>query len=99
MAVIRVSGKDSKLAVYKLLNRTTLLKPRYAYLTSIYNPVTKELLDKGLVLWFPGICLFNLSKSNLVIIYFEVQTVLQGKMFANFKYTAVRLLYRVFYSP
>ncbi|KAI4454167.1 trna modification gtpase gtpbp3 [Holotrichia oblita] len=54
VAVIRVSGKDSKLAVFKLLNRTTLLKPRYAYLTRIYNPITKELLDKGLVLWFPG---------------------------------------------
>ncbi|GJQ67772.1 hypothetical protein Trydic_g21081 [Trypoxylus dichotomus] len=54
VAIIRISGKDCKQAILKLLNRSTLLEPRYAYLSKIYNPVTKELLDKGLVLWFPG---------------------------------------------
>lgn len=31
-----------------------LPKPRMATLKPIHNPITKEVLDKGLVLWFPG---------------------------------------------
>lgn len=29
-------------------------KPRYAHLKPLYHPQSKEVIDKGLVLWFPG---------------------------------------------
>lgn len=31
-----------------------LPKPRRAYLKKIIDPITKEQLDNGLLLWFPG---------------------------------------------
>lgn len=34
-------------------------KPRYALLKNIINPYNNEILDKGLVLWFPGEHLIN----------------------------------------
>ncbi|XP_030640717.1 5-taurinomethyluridine-[tRNA] synthase subunit GTPB3, mitochondrial [Chanos chanos] len=55
VAVIRVSGPDSAHALRTLTGRTRdLLTPRVAHLCSIRHPRSHELLDRGLVLWFPG---------------------------------------------
>ncbi|XP_050977991.1 tRNA modification GTPase GTPBP3, mitochondrial [Labeo rohita] len=52
VAVVRVSGPASALAVRSLTRG--LPAARTASLRSITHPQTKELLDRGLVLWFPG---------------------------------------------
>lgn len=54
VAVIRVSGSYASHALKSMINTTALPKPRYAYLKTIIHPSTKETLDQGLVLWFPG---------------------------------------------
>ncbi|KAL0181333.1 hypothetical protein M9458_023739, partial [Cirrhinus mrigala] len=51
VAVVRVSGPASALAVRSLTRG--LPAARTASLRSITHPQTKELLDRGLVLWFP----------------------------------------------
>ncbi len=53
VAVVRVSGPDSS-KVLKLLTRRELPAPRVATLRKINNINTSELIDEGLVLWFPG---------------------------------------------
>lgn len=58
MAVIRCSGPKTNDAV-KLLTKANEfnfkpLRPRYATLRKIWHPKTNDLIDKGLVLWFPA---------------------------------------------
>ena len=53
LAVIRVSGPDTK-KILKLLTSTELPKPRVATLKKINKINTSELIDEGLILWFPG---------------------------------------------
>lgn len=52
--MIRVSGPRTRHALQTLVGNRHELKARYAYLRSICHPETKEIIDKGLVLWFPG---------------------------------------------
>lgn len=52
VAVVRVSGPSSALAVRSMTR--VLPAARIASLRSIIHPQTQELLDRGLVLWFPG---------------------------------------------
>lgn len=55
VAVIRISGPNSKSVISNMTNiKLDSLKPRFAYLRTIVDPVYCEHLDKGLVLWFPG---------------------------------------------
>ena len=54
VAVIRVSGPQTKLCVEKLTVNQSYPKPRMASLRYIRCPQTNDALDKGLVLWFPG---------------------------------------------
>ncbi|KAF2882293.1 hypothetical protein ILUMI_23858 [Ignelater luminosus] len=54
VAVIRVSGPHAGTALKLLTGVEVLQKPRYAILKNIKNPQNGEVLDKGLVLWFPG---------------------------------------------
>ncbi|XP_050309801.1 tRNA modification GTPase GTPBP3, mitochondrial [Anthonomus grandis grandis] len=54
VAVVRVTGPETKQAIIKLTNLKALPQPRTALLRSIQHPVSKETIDKGLVLWFPG---------------------------------------------
>lgn len=54
VAVIRVSGPKSLNALHLLLGHHEELRPRYAYLRSLYHPKTGEMIDKGLVFWFRG---------------------------------------------
>ncbi len=53
IAVVRISGPDSS-KVLKLLTKNELPTPRVATLRKINNIKTSELIDEGLVLWFPG---------------------------------------------
>ena len=53
VAVIRVSGKETS-KVIKSLTRGSLPTPRKATLLKICNINTSELIDEGIVLWFPG---------------------------------------------
>ena len=53
VAVIRVSGEDTS-KVIKLITGKDLPVPRVATLREINNINTNELIDEGLVIWFPG---------------------------------------------
>jgi len=53
VAVIRLSGQDTS-KVIKLLTGKVPPKPRVATLRKINKINTSELIDEGLILWFPG---------------------------------------------
>ena len=53
IAVIRVSGSDTS-NVIKLLTGKNPPQPRIATLRKINKINTSELIDEGLILWFPG---------------------------------------------
>ena len=53
VAIIRISGPDAA-NVIKSLTGTNIPRPRVATLRKINNINTSELIDEGLILWFPG---------------------------------------------
>ena len=53
IAVIRISGAQTS-NVIKLLTGKDVPKPRIATLRKINKINTSELIDEGLILWFPG---------------------------------------------
>ena len=53
IAIVRVSGEDTK-KVIKLLTNATLPEPRVATLRKINKINTSELIDESIILWFPG---------------------------------------------
>ena len=53
IAIIRVSGDDTK-KVIELLTNTIVPEPRVATLRKINKINTSELVDEGIILWFPG---------------------------------------------
>ena len=53
VAIIRVSGKET-ISVIKALTGKGLPRPRVATLRKINNNNTFELIDEGIILWFPG---------------------------------------------
>ena len=53
VAVIRLSGQDTS-KVIKILTGKELPKPRVATLRKINKIYTSELIDEGIILWFPG---------------------------------------------
>ena len=53
IAIIRVSGEDTS-KVIKSLTGSQLPKARIATLSKIHNINTSELIDEGIILWFPG---------------------------------------------
>jgi tRNA modification GTPase len=73
IAVVRLSGRLARDVVAALSG--SLPAPRQAVLRPIRNPMTGEVLDRGLVLWFPGpnsvtgedIAEFHLHGSSAVI--------------------------------
>ncbi|KAL1022849.1 hypothetical protein UPYG_G00033270 [Umbra pygmaea] len=55
VALVRVSGPASSMVLRNMAGLTQILPiPRTALLRRITDPHSKELLDRGLVLWFPG---------------------------------------------
>jgi hypothetical protein len=55
VAVIRISGPNTTEAIINIAKFKSLPQPRQALLRSLKDPVTNDTLDRGLVLWFPGI--------------------------------------------
>ena len=53
IAVIRISGKDT-CKVIELMTGKKVPKPRVATLRKINKINTSELIDEGIILWFPG---------------------------------------------
>ena len=53
VAIIRISGSETS-EVIKSLTKKDLPKPRMATLRKINNIDTSELIDEGIILWFPG---------------------------------------------
>jgi len=53
VAIVRVSGEKTS-SVIKLLTNNKLPEPRVATLRKINKINTSELIDEGIVLWFPG---------------------------------------------
>ena len=53
VAVIRVSGKETASVIKKVTGRD-LPTPRIATLRKMNNINTSELIDEGIILWFPG---------------------------------------------
>ena len=52
VAIIRISGSEAS-EVVKLLTKRDLPKPRMATLRKLNNINTSELIDEGLIIWFP----------------------------------------------
>ena len=53
IAVIRISGPETS-KVIEILTNKKLPKPRIASLRKINKINTSELIDEGIILWFPG---------------------------------------------
>jgi tRNA modification GTPase len=53
IAIIRVSGEDTK-KVIQLLTNKAIPKPRVATLRKVNKISSSELIDEGIILWFPG---------------------------------------------
>ena len=53
IAIIRISGKETLKAI-KLLTNKEIPKPKVATLRKINKINTSELIDEGIILWFPG---------------------------------------------
>ena len=53
LAVIRISGSECKLILKKMTNSSSL-EPRVATLKKINKINTNELIDQGIIVWFPG---------------------------------------------
>ena len=53
IAIIRISGKEVK-SVIKTLTGKSVPKPRKASLRKIKKINTSELIDEGIIIWFPG---------------------------------------------
>ncbi len=53
VAIIRISGTDASKAI-TLLTKKPLPSPRVASLRKMSNINTSELIDEGIIIWFPG---------------------------------------------
>ena len=53
VAIIRISGTEAS-TVIKLLTGKEIPKPRVATLRKVNNINTSELIDEGIIIWFPG---------------------------------------------
>ena len=53
VAIVRISGSESS-EIIKSLTGKEIPSPRVATLRKINNINTSELIDEGLILWFPG---------------------------------------------
>lgn len=63
VAVVRASGPASSTALRCLAGLThSLIPPRTALLRNITDPNSREILDRGLVFWFPGQIFFVFFK-------------------------------------
>ncbi|SAM02336.1 hypothetical protein [Absidia glauca] len=54
VAIIRISGPRAKQVVERMTKDGTDIKPRQVYFRRIYHPLTRQVLDRGIVLLFEG---------------------------------------------
>lgn len=100
VAVVRISGSSAFKVCQEMVGLVKPPTPRKALLKYIHDPITKNNIDKGLVLWFPGksycceVC--YLKPYNNLFISLQDQTVLQEKIVANFKFTVVQQLFKLY---
>lgn len=74
IAIIRLSGKDT-LKIAKSISKKNKIKSKETNFCKFYNPVTNDLIDEGILLWFPGpnsftgddLVEFHIHGSNAVI--------------------------------
>ena len=74
IAIIRLTGEDT-LNIVKLISKEKKIKSREANLCKFYNPTNNQIIDEGLILWFPGpnsytgedLAEFHIHGSNAVI--------------------------------
>jgi tRNA modification GTPase len=52
IAVIRISGPDARVALEKMIGRVP--QPRAASFARVRDPLSGDVIDEGLALWFPG---------------------------------------------
>ncbi len=77
IAIIRLSGKDT-LKIAQIISKEKNIKSREANLCKFYNPTNNQIIDEGLILWFPGpnsytgedLAEFHIHGSNAVISLF-----------------------------
>jgi hypothetical protein len=72
VAVVRLSGKHcldvlQRLTVNKTKPEMSTLEPRKMYLRDIWHPVSKEKIDKCLVVWFKGSFFHSFRSLNLIL--------------------------------
>ena len=53
VAIVRVSGSESSMVIKQLTGKE-VPTPRVATLRKINNINTSELIDEGIIIWFPG---------------------------------------------
>ena len=53
VAVIRISGPEASLVIKKITGKN-IPEPRVATLRKLHYINTSELIDEGMILWFPG---------------------------------------------
>ena len=53
VAVVRISGYNAQTALQKMTNRDDF-PPRQMALVNILHPLKKTLIDKGMIVYFPG---------------------------------------------
>ena len=71
VAVVRASGPASATALRCMTGLTrSLPPPRTALLRSITDPLSKEVLDRGLVFWFPGLFPFGPNTQIMNVVFF-----------------------------
>ena len=74
IAIIRLSGKDA-LKITQSITKEKNIKSREVNLCKLYNPINNQIIDEGLILWFPGpnsytgedLVEFHIHGSNAVI--------------------------------
>ena len=54
VAVVRVSGKDTAKVIKTLTGNSRLPQPRVASLQKFNKNGQKNLIDEGVIIWFPG---------------------------------------------
>lgn len=52
VAIIRISGRHSRFVLETIIGH--IPKPRYAQFTNFSDPISNEVIDTGLVFWFPA---------------------------------------------
>ncbi|KAG8235692.1 hypothetical protein J437_LFUL014036, partial [Ladona fulva] len=63
VSVIRVSGPEASASLFGIAGMKKFPTPRQANLRKIKNHLTNEILDYGIVIWFPGKCVASCPKS------------------------------------